>query len=163
MSVQALKLPQPDDLSDDEKDTSMGAYLMMFATWIVGLPLPFLGLVASFIYYVINRKNSQFIGFHSYQALLLHIPVSIYNGSAVIWGILVAADVFGVKMFLLICIPVFLLANIIYIVMSIVGAVYAKKGRFLYLPVFGRMAFSKYYVDLNSGQKIIVNSPPKGI
>jgi uncharacterized membrane protein len=163
MTGQTLELPQPDDLSDDEKDTSMGAYLMMFATWIIGLPLPFLGLIASLIYYVINRKNSPFIGFHSYQALLLHIPISVYNGFFIIWGILVAAEVFGGRLFLILGLSVFLLANLTYIIMSIVGAVYAKKGRFLYLPVFGRMAFSKFYLNANSNQKVIVNAPPKGI
>ncbi|MDI3527939.1 MAG: hypothetical protein PWR03_2123 [Tenuifilum sp.] len=35
-------IPQPDEVSDIEKDDAMGAYFMMFATTGLGLPLPIL-------------------------------------------------------------------------------------------------------------------------
>jgi hypothetical protein len=95
--------------------------------------------------------------------LLLHIPVSVYNGFLVIWGILVAANVFPIKYFLFVGLPIFILANLLYIVLSIVAAVYAKRGRFIYLPIFGRIAFRKFYIDLLKKKRLIVNTPPKGL
>jgi len=53
----------------------MGAYLMMFATLAVGLPLPLINLVAAFIYLYINRKTSRFVHFHALQSLYSQIPL----------------------------------------------------------------------------------------
>ena len=67
-------LPQPEEIPEREKEDAMGAYLMMFAAVAIGLPLPIINLIASFIYYYINRKKSRFIHFHSLQSLLSQIP-----------------------------------------------------------------------------------------
>jgi hypothetical protein len=56
-----VKLPQPHELSAIEKDDAMGAYLMMFAAWGAGLPLPLLNLIAAVIYFFINKKQSRFV------------------------------------------------------------------------------------------------------
>jgi hypothetical protein len=50
-------VPQPEELSNKEKDDAMGGYLMMFAALAVGLPLPIINLIASIIYYYTNKKK----------------------------------------------------------------------------------------------------------
>src|SRR6267154_5926913 len=80
-------LPQPEEIPEREKEDAMGAYLMMFAAVAIGLPLPINNLIASVIYYYINRKKSRFIHFHSLQALLSQIPTTLINWGVVIWGV----------------------------------------------------------------------------
>ena len=52
-----IALPQPDEIPKREREDAMGAYLMMFAAWGVGLPLPLLNLVAAIIYFFTNKKR----------------------------------------------------------------------------------------------------------
>ena len=56
-SQEFVDLPQPDQLAEREKEDGMGAYLMIFAAFAVGLPLPVVNLIAALIYYFINKKN----------------------------------------------------------------------------------------------------------
>jgi uncharacterized membrane protein len=162
-----VALPQPGDISQREKDDAMASYLMMFASWAVGLPLPLINLIASVIYYAINKKKSKFVAFHSLQSLLSQVPVSLLNAGIVGWGIglLVAQDVETVIWpfigYVLFCAAV----NILYIVLSIVSLIQANKGRFYYMPYFGRIAFDRHY-----GRKAEererpswVNRPPEGV
>src|SRR5689334_19772127 len=80
-------LPQPEEIPERDKEDAMGAYLMMFAAVAIGLPLPVINLIASIIYYFINRRKSRFIHFHSLQALISNIPTTIINWVAVIWAV----------------------------------------------------------------------------
>jgi uncharacterized membrane protein len=143
----------------------MGAYLMMFASLAIGLPIPLVNLIASVIYFLVNRKSSPFAAFHSLQALLTHVPVVLLNAGAVGWliGILVSQAGFHAAFFWYLFFTV--LVNVLYIAWSIVALIHASKGRFFYMPVVGRFCFSRYY-----GAKARVrrerprweNKPPEG-
>ncbi len=141
----SLSLPRPEEISQRERDDAMGAYLMMFASWAVGLPFPFINLIASWIYYLVNRKGSRFVAFNSYQALLVHLPVAVYNALIIIW--LLVALIGGHNLsgnFL----PAAILGaalNILYIVFSIKALRRAVKGIFYYIPWAGRPAFGHFY------------------
>ncbi len=140
-----VRLPQPEEISERERDDAMGAYLMMFASLAIGLPLPLLNLVASLIYFLVNRKTSPFVAFHSLQGLLTHIPVTLLNAGVVGWliGILVSHVGFFAPFFWYLCFTA--LANIAYIVWTIVAIIQSRKGRFFYMPVLGRISFARYY------------------
>jgi len=83
-----LVLPQPDQISEREKEDAMGAYLMMFAAWGLGLPLPLLNLLAAVIYHMVNRKKSPFVAFHSLQSLLTQVMVSLLNAGLIAWTVM---------------------------------------------------------------------------
>ena len=161
-----VALPQPGDITQREKDDAMASYLMMFASWAVGLPLPLINLIASIIYYMVNRKNSKFVAFHSLQSLLSQIPVSILNAGVVGWGIglLIMKETEATIWPFLGYVFFTAAVNVLYIVLSIVALVQANKGRFYYMPYFGRLAFDRHY-----GNKAVqrekpswVNRPPEG-
>jgi uncharacterized membrane protein len=163
----AVVLPQPGDITQREKDDAMASYLMMFASWAVGLPLPLLNLVASVVYYSVNRKGSKFVAFHALQSFLSQVPVSLLNAGAVGWGIglLVKGNAAGdLRPFIG---YVFFAAavNILYLVFSIVALVQANKGRFYYLPFFGRLSFDRHYgpASVERERPAWVNRPPEGI
>ena len=158
-------LPQPAELTEKEKDDAMGAYLMMFAAWGVGLPLPVLNVVAAIIYHFLNRKSSRFVAFHSLQSLLSQLPVSAANVSLLAWIIrnLVAEAGFSPAFFSYMFLAIAL--NGLYLILSIVGMIRAKKGRFFYFPTFGRIAFKKHFGPHAKGfdKPIPPNKPPSGL
>jgi uncharacterized Tic20 family protein len=139
-------LPQPDEISEKARDDAMGAYLMMFAAWGIGLPLPFVGLIASIIYYFINKKESRFAAFHSYQSLLAHAFISLLNASVVIWAVVaLISEKIKADMFFFSFLIFTIVWNLIYMVFSIIACVKARKGRFYYFLIAGRIAFNKFY------------------
>jgi uncharacterized Tic20 family protein len=160
-------LPQPDQISERERDDAMGSYLMMFASWAIGLPLPLINLIASVIYYLVNRKTSRFVAFHCYQALMSHIPVVLINAGLVAWVIVLIATSphfllgpFLAYLFFLV------LVNVLYIVFSIIALIQAHKGRFYYMPFFGRLAYAHFYgpwaQSRQKRQESWTNRPPEG-
>ena len=142
----------------------MGAYLMMFAAWGVGLPLPVLNMVAAIIYFFVNKGRSRFVAFHALQSLLSQIPVTAVNFVAVIWAArilfwdqLVTREFWGLVIFAAV-------VNAGYVVVSLVAMGRARRGRMIYLWVTGRLAYLRYYgpnaVDYR--QATPPNEPPPG-
>lgn len=147
-------VPQPDDVSQVEKEDAMGSYMMMFAAFAVGLPLPIINLIAAFVYYILNAKKSRFVKFHCLQSILSQIPTTLMNAVLLGWTLrifvfnqaytefdeITSSTYFGY----LIAVAI---ANFIYFIFSVVGAVRAYKGRFYYFMFFGKVAFHYAYLD----------------
>ncbi len=162
----SIHLPQPDEIPEREKEDAMAAYLMMFASLAIGLPIPLFNLAASFVYYLVNRKSSRFVAFHALQALLSHIPVVLLNAGLVAWLIvnLATAARFTSGFFWYLLFVGAL--NAAYIVISIIALIHARKGRFYYIPLFGRLAFPRFYGPKAAAREKTAsweNRPPEGI
>jgi uncharacterized Tic20 family protein len=154
-------IPQPEELSDREKEDASGSYLMMFATTAIGLPLPIINMIASIVYYFVNRSKGKFVEFHSLQSMYSQLIISVFNNFIVIWAIvnLVKHNPFTNNFWgFTIAIGVF---NVIYLIFSIIGAVRAHRGRFYYFMFFGRLAFIQVYKKREEFQEKPVNAPPK--
>ena len=132
-SEEFVNLPQPDQLPEREKEDGMGAYLMMFAAFAVGLPLPVINLIAALIYYFVNRKKSRFIHFHCLQSFLSQIPTTLLNWGLLYWGLQVYFFHNHLESnFFFAYIVLVIIANLIYVIFSIVAAVnYNEKIEFL--------------------------------
>jgi len=159
-----IDLPQPDQIEQREKEDAMGAYLMMFAAWAFGLPLPILNLVAAIIYFFVNKKESCFVAFHALQSLLSQILVTLVNVVLVVWLIrnLVTDMWFSSGFYIYL---IFMgLFNILYIIFSVVALSRARKGRFYYMPFFGRLSFARYYGPsaVKQDKPMPPNKPPEG-
>jgi uncharacterized Tic20 family protein len=167
-------LPQPAEIPEKDKSDAMGAYLMMFVSLVIGLPLPFLNIIASIIYFAVNKKK-RFVAFHAHQSLISQIIVSLLNAVLVVWiitgAVLVslevyrAAAVFSVTFYCYLAMTV--IFNILYLVYSVIGCVKANKGLFYYMPVFGRISFDRYYgvkavesEKRKQGEAVLQNRPP---
>ncbi|MBI1770239.1 MAG: DUF4870 domain-containing protein [Bacteroidetes bacterium] len=156
-------LQQPEEIAEREKEDAMGAYLMMFAAVAIGLPLPIINLIASVIYYFINRKKSKFIHFHSLQALLSNIPTTLINWVAVIWGVtiflredwVITQEFWAYLIFAGAC-------TFLYFIISIIAAYKARQGKMYYFLLFGKIAYEVAYrvkpADAQSTEP--VNKPP---
>jgi len=163
-------VPQPDDIPVREREDAMGGYLMMFASLAAGLPLPIINLIAAIIYFYLNRSKSKFIKFHSYQSLISQIPTTLINAGLVFWSIRLffydsvkLDEVFYVGSeyeiywgYLIMVI----IANLMYMLFSLIAAFKARKGQFYYFLFFGKMAYHYAYFVRDNEDKNIVNTPP---
>ena len=158
-------LPQPDELPQREKDDAMGAYLMMFAALGAGLPLPIINLIAAVIYYYVNKKASRFVRFHTHQALISQVPTTLMNAIALFWGlrIFIYDDWYLTNVYKGYLVAV-VLANLLYFIFGIVGAVKAHNGKMYYLLLFGKISYHTVFLirpEENNPEPKIENLPPR--
>lgn len=157
-------LEQPDELSKKEKEDAMGAYLMMFAAIGAGLPLPIINLIASVIYFFVQKRNTRFVRFHSLQSLWSQIPTTLVNAGAMYWTLqiflfdnLEATDLYFGYLIMLVVL------NLAYFAFSIVGAVKARNGKMYYFLFFGKLCYHQVYQirEEDANNMSNVNLPPK--
>lgn len=157
-------VPQPADLTPQERENAMSAYLMMFASYfLLGLPLPWLNFIASWIYWGVNRRKSRYVAFHAWQNLLANFSTSLLNSGWLAWVIVAVVTSRWTPVFFAGTAAI-LIFNLAYMVSGVVGAVKANKGLFYYQFLFGRMAFDKYYGPAAGplSGPAVVNRPPSG-
>lgn len=163
-----LVIPQPEEIDSRERERGLASYFMMFISSTIGLPLPFINLIASWIYFSYTKKTSKFVKFHSLQSLISQIPVTILNTLLVIWFVLIMVhnidhlkDALVTSSFLGFVATV-LSVNLVYIIFSIIAAVRAYQGRLYYFPFFGNIAFKHSFLKAeNYHTKVFVNQAPK--
>ena len=149
-SLNYLKLPQPQELSEREKEDAMGAYLMMFAALATSLPLPIINLIAATVYYYVNRKKGRFIHFHCLQSLLSQLPTTFVNWGLLYWGLQIFLfENLEVSDWFYAYLGFAILANLIYFIFSIIAAIRARKGVFMYFIFFGSYAYHRVYSASN--------------
>ena len=158
-------LPQPNELSQRERDDAMGAYLMMFAALGAGLPLPIINLIAAVIYYYVNKKAARFVRFHTHQALISQVPTTLMNAIALFWGLRIAfSDEWSLTNIYKGYLVAVVLANLLYFIFGIVAAVKAHHGKMYYFLLFGKISYHTVFLirpeEANKEHKI-ENLPPK--
>lgn len=72
---------------EDEAEKASNSYLMSLIAIMAGLPLPIVNLIATFIFYLGNRKGTYFVRWHATQALLSQFSLLIMNSVAFWWTI----------------------------------------------------------------------------
>ena len=155
-------LPQPDEISIREKEDAMGAYLMMFAAIAAGLPLPVINLIAAIIYYFMNRHKSRFVKFHALQSLITQLPTSLINAIAVFWGIRIFFYNVAFSNLYKGYLVFVILANVLWVVFSLIAAVKARRGKFYYMIFFGKYAYLRTFaIKENDKKEEYINLPPK--
>lgn len=72
---------------DHECEKASNSYLMSLVALMAGLPLPIINLIASFIFYMGNRKGTFFVRWHCTQALLSQLIFLCINSVAFWWTV----------------------------------------------------------------------------
>lgn len=154
-------IPQPDEIETRVKEDAMGAYFMMFATSAIGIPLPILNLVAAIIYYYVNRSKGKFVQFHTLQSLWSQIPLTLLNSGLVAWTIVNLVRDLSFTSYYWAYLVMVGIANLVYFIFSIIGAVKARKGVFYYFLFFGKIAYHQVYrIRPERFDSAPVNRPP---
>jgi len=68
-----------------ECERASNSYIMSIVAIAVGLPIPIINLVATFIFFLAQRKATYFVRWHSVQALLSQMSLLILNSKAWYW------------------------------------------------------------------------------
>ena len=72
---------------EHEAEKASNSYLMSLIAVIAGIPLPIINLIATFIFYVGNRKGTYFVRWHCTQALLSQASLLLMNSAAFWWTV----------------------------------------------------------------------------
>ena len=73
--------------SEHECENASNSYLMSLIAIIVGMPIPIVNLIATFFFYVANRKGTYFVRWHITQALLAQASFLVINSYGFWWTI----------------------------------------------------------------------------
>ena len=73
--------------SDHEAEKASNSYLMSLVALVAGLPLPIINLIATFIFYLANRKGTYFVRWHCTQALFSQAALLCMNSVGFWWTI----------------------------------------------------------------------------
>ncbi len=70
-----------------ECERASGSYLMSLVALLAGLPLPIINLLATFFFFIANRRGSYFVRWHCTQALLSQFSMLLINSTAFWWTV----------------------------------------------------------------------------
>ncbi|GAA5035154.1 hypothetical protein GCM10011506_28320 [Marivirga lumbricoides] len=72
-------------VDESEGERASNSYLMSLVAIVAGLPLPIINLLATFIFYLGNRKSTPFVRWHCTQALFSQLSLVIINSIGFWW------------------------------------------------------------------------------
>jgi hypothetical protein len=114
--------------SEHEAEKASNSYLMSLVVVIAGLPLPILNLIATFAFYIANRKGTYFVRWHCTQALLSQLSLLFMNSFGFWWTVSI---IFGSKSvdnnYIAYIITIFLF-NIIEFIATLYTAIKTRQG-----------------------------------
>lgn len=114
---------------EDEAEKASNSYLMSVITIIFGLPVPFVNLITTLIFFFSNRKDAYFVRWHCTQALLSQMFLVLINGVAFTWSLLVLFTEVTATNYYVAFILMAVLMNIIEFVATVAAAIQTRKGK----------------------------------
>jgi uncharacterized Tic20 family protein len=114
---------------DHENEKATNAYIMSLIALMVGLPLPIINLIATFIFYLGNRKNTHYVRWHSTQALLSQISLFLINAVGFTWTIRVILDKATVSNYFVAYLITILIVNLTEFIVTIYTSIKVNKGQ----------------------------------
>lgn len=114
--------------SEHEREKASNSYLMSLVALIAGLPLPIINLLATFFFYIANRKGTYFVRWHCIQALLSQLSILFLNSVSFWWTISILFGGEKITNEYFAYLFTVILINIAEIVSTIYGAVQVRKG-----------------------------------
>ena len=114
---------------EQELEKASNGYIMSLIAVMVGLPLPIINLLATFLFYLANRKGTYFVRWHCTQALLSQFSLFMVNTVGFWWtmSILFREDVEISNPYIAYIATVFFF-NIGELIVTIYTAIKTRKG-----------------------------------
>jgi len=123
--------------SEHEAEKASNSYVMSLIAIMGGLPLPIINLIATFVFYLGNRRGTYFVRWHCTQALLSQFVLLPFNSAGFWWTISIiftSEKISSPYIAYLITIFIFNLAEFIG---TIYSAIVTRKGRHVEWWVIG--------------------------
>jgi hypothetical protein len=122
---------------EHELEKASNSYVMSLIAIMGGLPLPIINLIATFVFYLGNRRGTYFVRWHCTQALLSQFVLLPFNSAGFWWTISIiftSEKISSPYIAYLITIIIFNLAEFIGILYS---AIITRKGQHVEWWVIG--------------------------
>lgn len=113
---------------EHEAEKASNSYLMSLVALIAGLPLPIVNLIATFIFYMGNRKGTYFVRWHCTQALLSQLSVLFINSAAFWWTISIVFAGERISNNYIAYMTAALIFNLVEFIATIYTAIQTRKG-----------------------------------
>jgi len=115
-------------ISEGSAEKASNSYLMSMIAIMAGLGLPIINLIATFIFFMANRKGDYFVRWHCTQALLSQLLLVAMNSTGFVWlmSILFGEKTFTAEFFAYAAL--LLIVNIIEFVATVYAAIRTRKG-----------------------------------
>ena len=123
--------------SEHEAEKASNSYVMSLIAIMGGLPLPIINLIATFVFYLGNRRGTYFVRWHCTQALLSQFVLLPFNSAGFWWTISIiftSEKITSPYIAYLITIIIFNLAEFIG---TIYSAIVTRRGRHVEWWVIG--------------------------
>lgn len=125
---------------EHESEKASNSYLMSLVALIAGLPLPIINLLATFIFYLGNRKGTYFVRWHCTQALLSQFSLLFINSYGFWWTISILFSDESVSGSYIAYIITAFLFNLSEFIITIYTAIQTRKGIHVEWWFYGSLA-----------------------
>ncbi|HRG38163.1 MAG TPA: hypothetical protein PK289_06495 [Bacteroidia bacterium] len=113
---------------EHEAEKASNSYLMSLIVVMVGLPLPILNLLATFFFYLGNRKGTYFVRWHCTQALLSQVSLLFMNSFGFWWTISIIFGSETIDVSYISYILTVLIFNVVEFFATMITAIKTRKG-----------------------------------
>ncbi len=109
-------------------EKASNSYLMSMIAIMAGIGMPIINLIATFIFFMANRKGEYFVRWHCTQALLSQLLLVAMNSTGFVWlmNIIFGEKTFTAEFFAYVAI--LLMVNIIEFIATVYAAIRTRKG-----------------------------------
>jgi uncharacterized Tic20 family protein len=125
--------------SEHESEKASNSYLMSLVAVVAGLPLPIINLIATFFFYVANRKSTYFVRWHCLQALFSQFALFCINSFSFWWTVSILFSDEKVTNQYFAYIFTVIVFNILELISTIYSAVQTRKGKHVEFWFFGNL------------------------
>lgn len=124
---------------DHEAESASNSYLMSLVALVAGLPFPIVNLIATFLFFIANRKGTYFVRWNCMQALWSQLGLLLVNSACFWWtvSIIVSDEKLSNEYFAYLFTVVFF--NLLEFISTIYAAVQTRKGKHVQLWFFGSL------------------------
>ena len=78
------------DPNEMEREKASNSYLMSLIAVMAGMPLPIINLLATLLFYGLNKKSTYFVRWHCTQTLVSQLTLLIVNSIGFSWTMSIA-------------------------------------------------------------------------
>jgi uncharacterized Tic20 family protein len=125
--------------SEHESEKASNSYLMSLVALIAGLPLPIINLLATFFFYLANRKGTYYVRWHCTQALFSQLALLGINSASFWWTVSILFTDEKVSNQYFAYIFTVIVFNLLEIFSTVYAAVQTRKGKHIQFLFFGNI------------------------
>ncbi|MBS1928633.1 MAG: hypothetical protein KIS82_04550 [Ferruginibacter sp.] len=124
---------------EHEAEKASNSYLMSLIAVVAGLPLPIINLIATFFFYIGNRKGTYFVRWHCTQALLSQFSLLFINSYGFWWTISILFTSETISSKYIAYMLTIILFNLSEFIATIYTAIQTRKGKHVVWWFYGSL------------------------